>query len=275
MCSLNILDGASPVPYYPVTTVNWPEFSALFARLLQISAGDEWQPDNCLPRYLVALIIPYQNRKKNLWNFLLYMHPFLQRQNIHYKIYVIELASNHPFNRGLVLNAGFIEVMKDKPFPCVILHDVDSLPKYRNNIYACTTGLRLMVMSRNSSEAEQSKRAFAFDGGANAILSDNYRKMNGFSNRFCGWGKEDTDFKRRALRSGLTVVRYLGNVSYYRALPHRKQMKNPIREQMLDEWEKFLHEGLNTTEYQVIQRVNESLCTRITIGLKSQSCNQL
>lgn len=267
-CPLNILKGAPSIPYHGnayTEDVDWTKFSALFAKLMLISPGGEWQPNDCISRFSVAIMIPFQNRESNLREFLLYMHPFLQRQNINYKIYVIELASNETWNRGVLFNIGYIEAMKDKLFPCLIHHDVDSLPKYRNNIYACTNAPRLMVVFR---EPTRNPEYDTFLGAAVAILSDHYKLVNGYSNKFFKWGGEDDDFYNRVKSKGLQVMRFEATISSYFELTHKQAERNDKRRQILAEGKRWFHEGLNTTRYKVIRRLNESLCTRIIISLK-------
>jgi len=88
----------------------------------------------------IAILVPYKNRLANLQIFLLNMHEFLLRQNIHYGIYLIEpFDSNVPFNRGLLANIGFLEALKDKTnkWNCFFIHDVDLLPENNFNFYKC------------------------------------------------------------------------------------------------------------------------------------------
>ena len=42
------------------------------------------------PFYQVAIIVPYRNRTEQLRIFLRFMHPFLQRQELLYRIFVVE-----------------------------------------------------------------------------------------------------------------------------------------------------------------------------------------
>lgn len=69
------------------------------------------------------------------------MHIFLTRQkDINYGIYLIEPIANITFNRGLLLNIGFVEALKDIDdfnWNCFIFHDVDMIPEKLNNIYRC------------------------------------------------------------------------------------------------------------------------------------------
>lgn len=177
----------------------------------------------------------------------------------------MELASGKAWNKGLLLNAGFIEATKDKPFPCLILHDVDVLPTHRNHIYACTTGPRFMVVSRSPPNQTAS---YAFFGGAVAISSDHYKLVNGFSNKFLYWGPEDVDFYNRVIRWKLPIMRFEPQISRFLSLPHVRAKKNNKKsmDRHFVEGMYQTEEGLNTTKYDVITRVNESLCTRIVIS---------
>ena len=67
------------------------------------------------------------------------MHPFLINQNLTYGIYLIEPLANLTFNRGLLMNIGFIESLKDSNhlWDCFFFHDVDMLPEDLRNYYKC------------------------------------------------------------------------------------------------------------------------------------------
>ena len=59
--------------------------------------------------------------------FLHHIHPILQRQQLNYQIFVIEQTEVEYFNRGALMNIGFIESLKIDNFDCFIFHDVDLL----------------------------------------------------------------------------------------------------------------------------------------------------
>lgn len=103
----------------------------------------------------IAFIIPYRDRLPNLKVFLNNMHPFLVKQKINYGIYLVEPMKGVEFNRGLLLNIGFIESIRDvlnlsanmssreilaveDPYwDCWIMHDVDMIPEDERMIYTC------------------------------------------------------------------------------------------------------------------------------------------
>jgi hypothetical protein len=70
--------------------------------------------------------------------FLNNIHPFLSKQQLEYGIYLIEPMANLTFNRGLLMNIGFVEALKeDNEWQCFTFHDVDLIPEDDRNFYSC------------------------------------------------------------------------------------------------------------------------------------------
>ena len=71
--------------------------------------------------------------------FMNHMHPFLMKQDLDYGIYLVEPMQNLTFNRGLLLNIGFLQALElsENYWDCFIFHDVDLLPEDERNIYSC------------------------------------------------------------------------------------------------------------------------------------------
>ena len=90
------------------------------------------------PNEKVAIIVPYRNRIGNLKSFIRYMHQFLAKQIVDYTIFLVEPAANLTFNRGLLINIGYLESVKLNAYDCFIFHDVDMLPENENNVYTCS-----------------------------------------------------------------------------------------------------------------------------------------
>ncbi|KAM4690229.1 beta-1,4-galactosyltransferase 3 isoform 2-T2 [Rhinophrynus dorsalis] len=102
-----------------------------------VTKGGRYKPPNCEARHRTAVIIPHRNREIHLRHFLYYLHPFLQRQQIQYGIYVIHQSGNSTFNRAKLLNVGVKEALKDEDWDCLFLHDVDLIPENDHNLYVC------------------------------------------------------------------------------------------------------------------------------------------
>jgi hypothetical protein len=103
-----------------------------------IKLGGHYQPKNCLARHKIAVIVPYRDRLEILKHFLFHTHQILQRQQLDYRIYVCEQAFDKTFNKGIVMNSCFKEILKLQPdTPCFIMHDVDLLLIDDRNMYTC------------------------------------------------------------------------------------------------------------------------------------------
>lgn len=112
----------------------------------------------------IAFIIPYRNRLKNLKIFLNNMHIFLSRHNITYGIYLIEPNAGLKFNRGLLMNIGFAELLKDSDlWDCFVFHDIDLLPEDNRLYYTCDPEYPLhyaVAVSRFKYQLEAKKFVF-------------------------------------------------------------------------------------------------------------------
>ncbi|XP_023796934.1 beta-1,4-galactosyltransferase 4 isoform X2 [Cyanistes caeruleus] len=115
----------------------------------QVAKG-RYHPVECSALQHVAILIPHRNREKHLLYLLQNLHPFLQRQQLDYGIYVIHQAGNTKFNRAKLLNVGYLEAIKEANWDCFIFHDVDLVPENDFNIYMCDTQPKHLVVGRNN-----------------------------------------------------------------------------------------------------------------------------
>lgn len=222
-------------------------------------------PEECNPMFSVAVIVTYRNRQKHLDVFLPYMHNFLRKQQLHYKIYLIEQEDKKPWNKGLLYNIGAKRAIAEK-FPCLILHDVDLLPLDESNLYACLNNPRHM-----SASIDKFRYVLTYDylvGGVLAITADQFVKVNGFSNRFEGWGGEDDDFYERLSAHGFNVVRFPPRMSRYTMLVHPQEPKNSRRHQIMAEnLHTKSHDGYDSVHYQTVDERQQKLFTHLRVKL--------
>ena len=65
-----------------------------------VEKGGSSKPHSCQTHWpKVAIIVPYRDRAPQLEAFLFHIHPVLQRQQLDYRIFVIEQSSDEKFNR--------------------------------------------------------------------------------------------------------------------------------------------------------------------------------
>jgi len=55
-----------------------------------VQSGGRYRPPHCVARYKSAILVAYRNQEKHLHHLLYYIHPFLQRQQLSYSIYLIQ-----------------------------------------------------------------------------------------------------------------------------------------------------------------------------------------
>ena len=70
-----------------------PSFLELEAKFPMLQLGGRYHPPQCRAKQKLALILPYRDRRVHLKIFLRNMHQFLQKQQLDYAIFVIELVS--------------------------------------------------------------------------------------------------------------------------------------------------------------------------------------
>jgi hypothetical protein len=140
------LQGRIDINMDPVIGENMSEIIRLNPN---VGPGGHFAPSSCYPRHVVAIIIPYRDRMEHLSILLYNLHPILQRQQLEYRIYVAEQAGNETFNKGVLMNAGVREALKDADFHCFIFHDVDLIPEDDRNLYTCPISPRHMSYAVN------------------------------------------------------------------------------------------------------------------------------
>jgi len=67
---------------------NWSDISPVIGAGWQ--SGGEWKPADCVARYHMAVVIPFRDRDSHLIALLRHLIPLLQRQMIHFRIFVVE-----------------------------------------------------------------------------------------------------------------------------------------------------------------------------------------
>ena len=131
----------------------------------------------------------------------------------------------------MLLNIGFSEAVKDFNFTCVIFHDIDLIPMNKTNPYKCHPKLPLHMSARVSTFNYKVPYPTIF-GGVTALTRQHFELVNGFSNKFWGWGGEDDDMFNRVHDHGLPIAR-LNEEGYYKMARHEPEVKNPKRGKLL------------------------------------------
>ncbi|XP_061719126.1 beta-1,4-N-acetylgalactosaminyltransferase bre-4-like [Cydia pomonella] len=232
----------------------------------EVNLGGRYSPPDCLARSRVAIIVPYRDRQKNLATFLNHMHPFLIKQQLEYGIFIVEQKGTHEFNRGKLLNVGFLEA---GGWQCYIFHDIDLLPLDQRNLYTCPHARHPRLYDAGMLYENELKATVKGNfGGVSALTVEQFANANGYSNGYWGWGGEDNDLYYRLRGSGYTATQYNSTIARYAALKHKQKSRNPRRYRLLLQTKKaFQLDGLTSLEYQLVSKTHFKLYTHIVVNI--------
>lgn len=232
--------------------------------------GGRYRPPGCEPQHHTAIVVPYRNRQTHLRALLYHLHPFLQRQQIHYSIYIVQQWGNGTFNRAKLLNVGVREALRDEDWSCIFLHDVDLLPENDHNTYTC----HKQFPTHLSVAMDKFRYRLPYPqyfGGVSAVTPDQYMKMNGFPNQYWGWGGEDDDIAARVRLSGMKIMRPPVAIGHYKMIKHkgdRGNEQNPRRFDLLKRTRlNWRSDGLNSLTYELLSKELEPLYTNLTVNI--------
>ena len=232
----------------------------------KLELGGHYKPNECEARHRVAIIVPYRGREEHLRTFLLHMHFYLPRQQLDYAIFIVEQHGSEPFNRAMLMNVGATEALKSYDYLCFIFHDVDLLPEDDRNLYSCPAQPRHMSVAINIFLYRLPYENIF--GGVSAMTVDQFRRVNGFSNKFWGWGGEDDDISYRLRQNNFYISRYPANIARYHMLKHSKEKANPDRYKYLHSGPKRMDkDGYNSLKYKLVSIEFKHLYTWILVDL--------
>lgn len=164
----------------------------------------------------LGVIVPYRNRYEHLQEFKKHITEYLTSKDINYELIIVEQDNAKLFNRGMLLNIGFIHAKK---LGCdyVIFHDVDMLPIDVDYSYSDIP----LHLATNFHFEDGEKQREVFDtyfGGVTMFPVSSFEEIDGYSNKYWGWGFEDDDLLYRCAEKciPLDTIKYnfLGNRSY-------------------------------------------------------------
>uniref|UniRef100_A0AC35UA88 Beta-1,4-N-acetylgalactosaminyltransferase n=1 Tax=Rhabditophanes sp. KR3021 TaxID=114890 RepID=A0AC35UA88_9BILA len=220
-----------------------------------IFAGGRWAPTECQALYKVAIIIPYRDRKSHLVRLLEFLFKILKKQNLDFRFIVTEQSGDDLFNKGRIMNGAFrfAEILE---VDCVIFHDVDMFPQNFGTPYECP-GQPRHVGAFVSNLGYQLWYP-EIVGGVLAITMAQYKKVNGYSNAYWGWGGEDDDMGKRIMANNFTIERPDQKIARFSMLKHVKRQRTAPKliYKLLENADKrWVTDGLSETDTWKIERV--------------------
>ncbi|KAJ8037295.1 Beta-1,4-galactosyltransferase 5 [Holothuria leucospilota] len=230
--------------------------------------GGHWIPSGCIPRWKVAVIIPFRDRFVHLPIILRHLVPFLKSQYLEFGIFFVEQANELQFNRAMLMNVGYLEALNFTQWDCFIFHDVDHIPLSYGNYYGCSSMPKHFL---SGADRWGYKLLYSFFFGAvTGFTRTQVAEFNGFPNVYWGWGGEDDDILGRMRSIGLAKTRPWGPVGWYNVIPHhhKSAKKNTNRVCLLDHYrQRLLTDGLSNLKYETPTVTLNPLYTNISVNI--------
>lgn len=197
----------------------------------------------------LCIVVPYRNREGHLKLFIPHMKQYLSFYPESIYIYVIEQADDKPFNRGKLLNVGFLETM----FLFYIFHDVDFLPM--RGSYRGAQGVTQM--------AKSNIQLTNYIGGVTMFNRNTFVESEGYHNDYFHRA-EDNEMWFNLKKKEIPV---LYRFAAFQQLPHDRTGPEFIPEL----WQKAqlprTNNMLKTCEYKLISKEVKDEYTHLKIEL--------
>lgn len=217
-----------------------------------------------------AIIIPYRDnldgskvRYKQMQKFIKVMPTYLKKLGKKYtfKIIIVEQGNKKKFNRGVLLNVGFL--LAEHNVDYFIFHDVDLFPDDDMLKYYGCYPFKPIHLAHIWTKYSVGGKYF---GGVNSFNKEDFRKINGYPNDYWGWGGEDDELYDRVVNCNLTVINPKNGK--YIEEEHEKATKaeeNPFPNKMKLRLQhnKWKENGLSNVKYKFVKNKKGEKVTKL------------
>jgi hypothetical protein len=173
----------------------------------------------------LSIIVPYRAREEHFNQFVPHLRAYFARDKldskIPYRVLFVEQEPGLPFNRGALNNIGFALTRHESDYVC--FHDVDYLPIWADYSWSDAAGpiiwhgVEHRPIAREKSDLVVNIKPENFFGAVILMPNEVFARVNGFSNKYWGWGWEDIDLKERLGACGFPTMHRKGT---FKALYH-------------------------------------------------------
>lgn len=189
-----------------------------------------------------AIAVTHRNREEHLKKFLEHYGKLFPESDI----YIMEHNEDRPFNKAKLWNIFFSEA--GYKYDYTAYHDVDmlavkqfdySFPEVPTNLATHCSQFGWNLPYEN------------YFGGVCLINRDDYKKVNGFSNNFWGYGGEDDEMYNNIISCGLPIKR---RECYYVCLDHPRVVNDELYTQNCEILSKGrdAEDGLSFCAYSIV-----------------------
>ena len=176
-----------------------------------------YKPKLCTPKQCLAFLIPARDRESHLKQLMYHLPEILMQQNLCFSLFILDQFDNETiFNKAKLYNAAYTEIKNIlKPieisdiFDCLVFHDVDLLPQNLTIPYVCSL---YPVHQPVHLSVALTKYGYHFSnprmiGGVALFTPKIFENVNGWSNKFWGWGGEDDNMFYRVSKLRYEIQR--------------------------------------------------------------------
>lgn len=147
----------------------------------------------------LGVIVPFRNRYEQIVPFIESISDYLNKNEIPFELIFVKQDDAKLFNRGMLLNIGFKQAQK---LECdyVVFHDIDMLPIEVDYSYVDHP----VHLATNFKDDDR----VLFDtyfGGVTLFPMRDFIRINGYSNKYWGWGYEDDDLLLRCVKNDVEL----------------------------------------------------------------------
>lgn len=224
------------------------------------------------PQGTPAIVIPFrdnaeQERGAQLKKFVTHM----KRYHPDWIVLVIEQSQDgKKFNRGALLNVG-ARIAKQNNLQYVIFHDVDLIPlKVLAPYYTAIPEKPIHIAKVWTSKYDSPD----FLGGVLSMTLKDIETINGFPNKFWGWGGEDDALRNRLKHYKIDVYQPTMRGEGFKELAHvdsrtKTEWKNMEKWENVAEDKRNPRSGFKNVQYKILDRVDlTDHIKKITVELK-------
>ncbi|KAK0407230.1 hypothetical protein QR680_019090 [Steinernema hermaphroditum] len=150
----------------------------------------------------LCVVIPYRNRWPELQELAPHLHQFLEEQHVEHRFVVMNQTDAYRFNRASLVNVGWYEADR---LGCdfMAMHDVDLIPLNKKISYRWPGEGNVRHISAGKYHPIKRYDYPKFIGGILMLTMADFKRVNGMSNKYWGWGMEDDEFYLRLKEAGL------------------------------------------------------------------------
>lgn len=144
----------------------------------------------------VIFIIPYRNREEHKQFYINHMKNIVKIEKLNAIFIFAHQCDDLLFNRGLMLNIGFLEAKKINPKALIVMQDIDILPKNPFDYQ--------WIPENNTIRHVIGEKNINLGGIISFKNHDLFESVNGFPNYY-GWGPEDWTLRRRFEQKNIKI----------------------------------------------------------------------